>query len=67
VFHPTASLLASASKDRTVRLWNAGDGQPLKVLEGHTAWVEGLQFLSRGTRIASVGADQTIRIWDLGP
>src|SRR5207302_249859 len=64
-FHPGGALLASAAKDRSVRLWNPATGQALKVLEGHTAWVQGIQFLSRGTRLASTGADQTIRVWGL--
>ena len=38
---------------------------PLKKLEGHTAWVEGLAFLNQGQQLASTGADQTVRIWDL--
>src|SRR5262249_45028822 len=38
-FHPSGAVLASCSKDRTVRLWNPTNGQPLtpKPLEGHTA------------------------------
>ncbi|KAF1817760.1 HET-domain-containing protein [Dissoconium aciculare CBS 342.82] len=31
--------LASASGDRTVRLWDAATGAPLQTLEGHTQWV----------------------------
>ena len=64
-FHPGGAVLASDSKDRTVRLWNPADGQLLKALEGHTAWVEGVTFLARGTRLASAGADRTVRLWDL--
>ena len=58
-------MLVSASKDRTIRLWNPANGQPLKSLEGHTAWVQGVTFLANGARLATVGADQTVRLWDL--
>ena len=55
----------SGSKDRTLRLWNPANPMPLKVLEGHTSWVQGVTFLAQGTRLASVGADSTVRMWDL--
>jgi WD40 repeat protein len=58
-------VLVSSSRDRTVRLWNPANGQVIKVLEGHAAWVQGVTFLAQGTRLASVGADQTVRLWDL--
>jgi WD40 repeat protein len=58
-------VLASCSKDRTVRLWDPAGGQALKSLEGHTAWVQGITLLAQGTRLASVSADKTVRIWDL--
>jgi WD40 repeat protein len=66
-FHPGGAVLASASTDRTLRLWAPQTGQALKVLEGHTAWVQGLAFLDRGTRLVSTGADRTVRLWDLVP
>ena len=64
-YHPAGAMLASSSKDRTVRLWNLANGQVLKVLEGHGAWVQGIAFVTRGSRLASVSADQTVRVWDL--
>jgi WD40 repeat protein len=64
-FHPNNTLLVSASKDRTLRLWNPANGQLYKALDGHTAWVQGVTFLAQGTRLASIGADASVRLWDL--
>jgi WD40 repeat protein len=66
-FHPGGAVLASSSKDRTVKLWDANGGGQLISLDGHTAWVQGVVFLEKGTRLATVGADQTVRVWDLTP
>ena len=66
-FHPGLGVLGSCSKDRTVKLWDVNSGAQLVNLDGHTAWVQGVVFLEKGTRIATVGADQTVRVWDLTP
>jgi WD40 repeat protein len=66
-FHPGGTVLASAGRDRVIKLWNPDNGQMLANLEGHTAWVEGIRFLEKGARLASVSADRSVRIWDLTP
>jgi WD40 repeat protein len=69
VFHPSGALMATCSKDRTVKLWNAPPApavKELKTLDGHGAWIEGIVFFDQGTKLATVSADQTVRTWDLG-
>ena len=56
--------LASASWDRTVRLWPLGGGEP-RVLEGHEGNVNGVAFTPDGRAVVSAGYDLTIRIWPL--
>jgi WD40 repeat protein len=62
-FSPDGTLLATASKDTTVRLWRVADGAPLHILTGHTDWVWGVAFSPDGSLLATTGGDGTIRFW----
>jgi cytochrome c len=62
---PDGQSLASASWDRTVRIWALGDGiggGTPRVLEGHQDNVNGVAFMPDG-RVVSAGYDAAIRIW----
>src|SRR6185503_5823020 len=40
VYYPDGKTIATASSDRTLRLWDAQTGEPQKELKGHTNSVE---------------------------
>jgi WD40 repeat protein len=66
-FSLDSRLLASASYDKTVRLWDVAGrkaASPMHVLEGHTDSVYSVSFSPNGRQLASTSGDN-VRLWNL--
>jgi len=62
---PNDALLASASQDKTIKLWEARSLKAMGVLKGHKRGVWCVEFSPVDRCLVSGSADRTIKIWSL--
>ncbi|MGD2182658.1 AAA-like domain-containing protein [Lusitaniella coriacea] len=63
-FSPNQEFIATAGRDRTLKLWNK-NGRLLRTLTGHRATIYDLAFSPDGQQIATSSQDKTIKLWKL--
>jgi U3 small nucleolar RNA-associated protein 13 len=77
--NPTSTLFASASQDRTVKIWSVEEGSVVGILRGHKRGVWSARFAPNGTPVISSSTqsstnrglivtgsgDKTVKLWSL--
>ena len=64
-FSSDGKLLASASWDATIKLWNVAMKTELHTFKGHSEPVNAVVFAPDAKVLASGSADKTIKLWDV--
>jgi WD40 repeat protein/tetratricopeptide (TPR) repeat protein len=64
-FSPDGQRIASASKDKTIKLWDLKNRQDVKTFVQHTDAVTSVSFSPDGQVIASASKDKTVKLWNL--
>ncbi|GJD19179.1 WD-40 repeat-containing protein [Rivularia sp. IAM M-261] len=64
IFSPDGRTVASASQDRTVKLWGTTNGREIYTLKGHTGYVTSVIFSPDGKTLASASQEKTVKLWD---
>eukprot|EP00462_Mataza_sp_D1_P027791 CAMPEP_0175177808 /NCGR_PEP_ID=MMETSP0087-20121206/34596_1 /TAXON_ID=136419 /ORGANISM="Unknown Unknown, Strain D1" /LENGTH=517 /DNA_ID=CAMNT_0016469835 /DNA_START=15 /DNA_END=1568 /DNA_ORIENTATION=- len=64
-FHPCGDYLASASYDKTWRLWDVNAQKAVLIQRGHSRAVYGLAIQGDGSLLASGDLGGNARLWDL--
>ncbi|KAI8827066.1 dynein regulator [Fimicolochytrium jonesii] len=63
-FHPVFSILASASEDATIKIWDYESGTFERTLKGHTKSVQDIAWDAKGGLLVSCAADLSVKLWD---
>ena len=63
--HPVYSILASASEDGSIRVWDYEQGDCEATLKDHAGHVNYIAYSPNGDKLASCSTDLTVKLWNM--
>jgi WD40 repeat protein/serine/threonine protein kinase len=63
-FSPDAKILATASMDHSIRLWDFQNRRVIGTLQGHVSEVWALAFSPDGRALVTGGKDGSVKLWE---
>uniref|UniRef100_A0AAY5KEF5 Notchless protein homolog 1 n=2 Tax=Esox lucius TaxID=8010 RepID=A0AAY5KEF5_ESOLU len=65
LFSPDTRLLASASFDKSIKIWDGRTGKYLQSLRGHVSAVYQVAWSADSRLLVSGSSDSTLKVWDI--
>jgi WD40 repeat protein len=63
---PDGQWVVSASRDKTLKVWDLASGRELRTVTCHTNYIWAVAVTRDGQRAVSVSSDPTLKVWELG-
>jgi WD40 repeat protein len=63
--NPDSNYVATASKDKSIKLWELESGREIRSFLGHEKTVNNIAFTSDGNYLLSASQDKTVKAWNI--
>jgi hypothetical protein len=64
-FSYAGTMLATASVDKTIKLWQVPSGDVTRTFEGHTQEVVDVRFVNADRNLLSLSGDSEVKLWEI--